>query len=85
MRDIGIDLLMQLGGLALFSTLAGVLGVAGLFLEYQSLVYLSSGETQLALWVGALGIVVLVGAIKVLKEKVLGGLSPSNQPAEQPS
>lgn len=55
---------------------AGVLfaGLGALF-EYRSYLFISSGDTVVALWIGALGLVMLAFAYLIVRDKATGSFN----------
>jgi hypothetical protein len=72
MTSIGPELLAESLSLILYTVVAGVLTVGGVLVEQASLQHLGGGEAMIALWLAALGGVMLyAGAYGVGYKKVL--------------
>lgn len=54
-----------------YTGLAGLLAVGGIAMEYYGYVTAVSGESLLALWLAVIGLVVLVFAYFIVRDKVL--------------
>lgn len=70
MRELWIDLILHIAGLVAYASIATILAVVGLFIEYHSYLYLSAGDTKLAAWIALLGFVALAAAVLVIRDKV---------------
>lgn len=53
-----------------YAVVALVTAGAGVMFEYRSYLFLTSGETMLAAWMGGLGIVLLAFASLVVRDKL---------------
>ncbi len=72
MTSIGPELLAEALQLLLYTVVAGALTIGGVLVEQASLQHLGAGEAMIALWLGALGGVMLyAGAYGVGYQKVL--------------
>jgi hypothetical protein len=76
MASLGPELLAESLQLILYTVVAGALTVGGVLVEQASLQHLGAGEAMIALWLGALGGIMLyagaygIGYRKVLSEYV---------------
>ncbi|ELZ19103.1 MULTISPECIES: hypothetical protein [Natrinema] len=76
MTSIGPELLTESLSLLVYTVVAGVLTVGGALVEQASLQHLGAGEAMIALWLAALGGVMLYAGVyglgykKVLAEYV---------------
>lgn len=57
------ELLAELLPLAVYTILAGVLTAGGIAAEYASFQHLSSGEATVALWLAAIGVLLLYAGV----------------------
>ncbi|SDL04236.1 hypothetical protein [Natronorubrum texcoconense] len=74
------ELLAELLPLVVYTVLAGVLTAGGIAAEYASLQYLGSGETMVALWLAAIGCVMLyAGVYGIAYQKVLARVLVARQ------
>ncbi|ELZ15907.1 hypothetical protein NP511_10615 [Natrinema thermotolerans] len=72
MTSLGPELLAESLQLVLYTVVAGVLTVGGVLVEQASLQHLGTGEAMIALWLGALGgLMLYAGAYGVGYQKVL--------------
>ncbi|WP_222915669.1 hypothetical protein [Natrinema sp. SYSU A 869] len=72
MTSIGPELLAESLQLIVYTAVAGVLTVGGVLVEQASVQHLGTGETMIALWLAALGGVMLyAGAYGLGYKKVL--------------
>ncbi|WP_254762481.1 hypothetical protein [Natrinema marinum] len=75
MSSIGPELLVESLQLLIYTLVAGTLTVGGVLVEQASLQHLGAGEAMIALWLGALGAVMLyAGTYGVGYQKVLSRL-----------
>ncbi|MFD1565335.1 hypothetical protein ACFR99_17505 [Haloarchaeobius amylolyticus] len=76
MTSIGPELLVESLSLIVYTVVAGALTVGGILVEQASLQHLGAGEAMIALWLAALGGVMLYAGVyglgyqKVLAEYV---------------
>ena len=75
MRESLFELGPELLSLLIYAVSGTVLGVVGAALEYRSYLLVSSGEGTVALWMGALGAVLLALAFLVVRDKAGGAYS----------
>ena len=69
------ELLSELLPLALYTIAAGVLTIGGFAAEYASMQHIDAGETTVALWLAAIGCVMLyAGVYGIGYQKVLARL-----------
>ncbi|ELY36279.1 hypothetical protein [Natronorubrum tibetense] len=74
------ELLAELLPLVVYTVLAGVLTAGGLAVEYASIQHLGSGETMVALWLAAIGFVMLyAGLYGIAYKKLLTRLLVAGQ------
>ncbi|MDS0476255.1 hypothetical protein [Natrinema sp. 1APR25-10V2] len=72
MPSIGPELLAESLQLVIYTLVAGVLTVGGVLVEQASVQHLGAGEAMIALWLGALGGVMLyAGTYGIGYQKVL--------------
>ncbi|QLG49845.1 hypothetical protein [Natrinema halophilum] len=72
MTSIGPELLADSLLQVVYAIVAGVLTVGGVLVEQASLQHLGAGEAMIAVWLGALGVVMLyAGAYSLGYQKVL--------------
>ncbi|AGB30020.1 hypothetical protein C488_19172 [Natrinema pellirubrum DSM 15624] len=72
MTSLGPELLAESLQLVLYTVVAGVLTTGGVLVEQASLQHLGTGEAMIALWLGALGgLMLYAGAYGVGYQKVL--------------
>ncbi len=72
MPSIGPELLAESLQLIIYTLVAGVLTVGGVLVEQASVQHLGAGEAMIALWLGALGGVMLyAGTYGIGYQKVL--------------
>ncbi|MXR51883.1 hypothetical protein GRX03_09730 [Halovenus sp. WSH3] len=71
MRDGLFEALVELSMMVLYGVATTVLAGLGTLFEYRSYRFLNSGETAMALWIGALGVVVLALAYRVGRDKLV--------------
>lgn len=71
MRDLGMDILLQAAGLVLYTVTAAIFAGAGLLIEYHSFLYFMAGDHQLAVWIGAIGIIAFVAASLIVRDKIV--------------
>lgn len=72
MPTIGPELVAEGMQLVLYAAVGTVLAVAGAFAEYNSVQYLGSGETVLAVWFAVFGAILLyAGVYGLAYQKVL--------------
>lgn len=71
MREGVLDVLVELSVLVLYGVATTVLAGLGTLFEYRSYLFVSSGETTMALWIGALGAVVLTLAYRIGRDKLV--------------
>ena len=69
MRETLLELLLQAVSLAVYLVAGAVLAGLGALFEYQSYLFISSGEQLLAAWMAALGIVMLTFAYLIVRDK----------------
>jgi hypothetical protein len=75
MRESLFDLGPELLSLLIYGVSGTVLGIVGAALEYRSYLLVSSGEGTIALWMGALGAVLLALSLLVVRDKAGGAYS----------
>ncbi|RQG92709.1 hypothetical protein EA462_00290 [Natrarchaeobius halalkaliphilus] len=63
MTSIGPELLVELLPILAYTLIAAVLTAGGLAAEYASLQHLGSGEAMVALWLAAIGAVMLYAGL----------------------
>ena len=74
MQDLLADLLAETASIVVYTVLATALSVLGLFAERASFATYGSGDLQLALWYGFVGVVLLVGAGMLVRDRLVPGL-----------
>ncbi|WP_436346382.1 hypothetical protein [Natronorubrum sp. FCH18a] len=74
------ELLAELLPMAIYTVLAGVLTTGGIVAEYASVQHLGSGETMVAMWLAAIGCVLLyAGVYGIAYQKLIGRLIAASQ------
>ena len=74
------ELLAELLPLVVYTVLAGVLTAGGLAVEYASIQHLGSGETMVAIWLAAIGFVMLyAGLYAIAYQKVFARVLVSSR------
>lgn len=70
MREPLVDLALQALVAAAYGVAVLITAGFGLFFEYRSYLFASSGETYLAFWIGTLGFMLLLFSSYVLRDKL---------------
>lgn len=65
------ELLAESLSLIVYGVVAAVLTAGGVFAEYTSVQYLGSGEITVALWLAAIGAIMLYAGVRIGSQKVL--------------
>lgn len=63
MRSVTSEMLLEFVLLGVYTVLAAVLTVAGVFVEYLSVQHFGSGELTVALWLAAMGAIMLYAGL----------------------
>jgi len=70
MRDSLIEAFIELSVFLLYGIATTMLAVLGTLFEYRSYLMTSNGETAIGLWIGGLGVVLLVFAYRIGRDKM---------------
>lgn len=71
MTSLGPELLAEALSLVLYTAVAGALTIGGVLVEQASLQHFGAGDATIALWLAALGGVMLYAGAYGLRENVL--------------
>lgn len=63
MKSVSPELLLESLSLVVYTLLAGLFTLGGLFVEYTSFQYLSGGELVTAAWLAVLGAIMLYAGV----------------------
>ena len=71
MRTNALDLILQVVGILVLGLAALITGAIGIYIEYQSSVFVAAGEYSLGVWIGLIGLVFLGFSFLIFKQRIL--------------